>query len=173
MTNTVSYNLVTDINCIKTAIITPDHKVHDMNSYISQLPKGKRITNVIWTVLYWFLSIGVVFFVSFATGWVFRLSQGRRCMLADRQNTMFLYSRTYEGVQMKWKVEIQIHWIECISVDTLVCKNEWNKRYVCPLVKHLWRFQSLTGFANDLLLSSKYLLYILEEMITESVANIP
>ena len=61
MTNTVSYNLVTDINYIITAIITPDHKIRDRNSYISQLPKGKRITNVIWTVLYWFLRIGVVF----------------------------------------------------------------------------------------------------------------
>ena len=60
MTNIVSYNLVTDINYIITAIITPNHKIRDMNSYISQLPKGKRITNVIWTVLYWFLRIGVV-----------------------------------------------------------------------------------------------------------------
>ena len=132
---TVSYNLVTDTNYIITAIITPDHKICDINSYISQLPKGKRITNVIWTVLYWFLRIGVIFFASFSTGWAFHLSQGRPCMLADIQNTMFLYSRNYEGVQMKWKVEIQIHWIECISVDTLGCRNEWNMRYVCPLVK--------------------------------------
>ena len=61
MTNIVSYNLITDINYIITAIITPNHKIRDMNSYISQLPKGKRIINVIWTVLYWFLRIGVVF----------------------------------------------------------------------------------------------------------------
>ena len=47
MAKTVSYNLVTDINYITTAIITPDHKIRDMNSCISQLPKGKRITNVI------------------------------------------------------------------------------------------------------------------------------
>ena len=97
-----------------------------------------------WTVLYWFLRICVVFFASFSTEWAFRLSQGRRCMLADRQNTTFIYSQSYEGVQMKWKVEIQIHWIECISVDTLACRNKWNMRYVCPLVKHQWRFQSLT-----------------------------
>ena len=84
-------------------------------------------------------------FASFSTGWAFRLSQGRRCMLADRQNTMSIYSRSYEDVQMKWNVEIQIHWIECISVDTLTCRNEWNMRYACPLVKHQWRFQSLTG----------------------------
>ena len=118
----------------------------------SQLPRGKRITNVIWTVLYWFLRIGV-FFASFSTGWAFRLSQGRRCMLADRQNTMFLYSRSYEGVQMKWKVEIQIHWIECISVDTLACRNEWNMRYVCPFVKHQWRVQSLMGMICSLVLN--------------------
>ena len=153
MTNTVSYNSITDINYIITAIITPDHKIRDMNSYISQLPKVKRINNVIWTVLYWFLGIGVVFFASLATGWAFRLSQGRQCMLADRQNTMFLYSRSYEGVQMKWKDEIQIHWIECISVDTLVCRNEWNVRYVCPLVMHMWRFQSLTGTIYCLVLN--------------------
>ena len=134
-------------------IITPDHKIRDINSYISQLPKEKRITNVIWTVLYWFLRIGVVFFASFSTGWVFRLSQGRRRMLADRQNTVFLYSRSYEGVQMKWKVEIQIHWIGCISVDTLACRNEWNMRYVCALVKHQWRFQSLMGMICSLVLN--------------------
>ena len=51
MTNTVSYNLVTDINYIITAIITPDHKIRDMNSYISQLPKGKRIT--MWSELFY------------------------------------------------------------------------------------------------------------------------
>ena len=153
MTNIVSYNLVTDINYIITAIITPNHKIRDMNSYISQLPKGKRITNVIWTVLYWFLRIGVVFLPVFSTGCAFRIAQGRRCMLADRQNTMFLYSRSYEGVQMKWKVEIQIHWIECISVDTLACKNEWNMRYVCPLVKHQRRFQSLMGTIWSLVLN--------------------
>ena len=153
MTNIVSYNLVTDINYIITAIITPNHKIRDMNSYISQLPKGKRITNVIWTVLYWFLRIGVVFLPVFSTGCAFRIAQGRRCMLADRQNTMFLYSQSYEGVQMKWKVEIQIHWIECISVDTLACKNEWNMRYVCPLVKHQRRFQSLMGTIWSLVLN--------------------
>ena len=131
----------------------PDHKTRDMNSYISQLPKGKRITNVIWAVLYWFLRIGVVFFARFSTGWAFRFSQGRRCMLADRQNTMFMYSRSYEGVQMKWKVEIQIHWIECISVDTLACRNEWNMRFVCPLMKHQWRFQSLTWTICSLVLN--------------------
>ena len=48
-----------------------------------------------------------------------------------RQNAMFTYSQSYEGV--------------AISIT-----NE-----------------------NDLQLSSKYLLYILEEMSTESVANIP
>ena len=127
-----------------------------MNSYISQLPKGNRITNVIWTVLYWFLRIGVVFFASFSAGWAFGLSQGRRCMLADRQNTMFIYSRSYEDVQMKWKVEIQIHWIECISVHTLACRNEWNMRYVCPLVKHQWRFQSLTGTICSLVLNISF-----------------
>ena len=47
MTNTVSYDLVTDINYIITAIITPGHKIRDMNSYISQLPRGKRITDLI------------------------------------------------------------------------------------------------------------------------------
>ena len=77
-----------------------------------------------------------IFLPVISTGRVFRLSQGRRCMLADRRNTMFIYSRSYEGVQMKWKVEIQIHWIECISIDTLTCRNKWNMRYVCPLVKH-------------------------------------
>ena len=153
MTNTVSYNLVTDINYIITAIITPDHKIRVINSYISQLPKGKRTTDVIWAVRYWFLRIGVVFFASFSTGWAFRLSQGRRCMLADRQNTIFLYSQSYEGVQMKWKVQIEIHWIEYISVDTLACRNEWNMRYVCPLVKHQWRFQSLTGTICGLVLN--------------------
>ena len=102
--------------------------------------KGKTHYNVIWTVLYWFLRIGVVFFASFSTGWAFCFSQGRLCMLADRQNTMFMYSQSYEGVQMKWKVEIQIHWIECISVDTLACRNKWNMRFVCPLVKHQWLF---------------------------------
>ena len=153
MTNTVSYNLVIDINYIITAIITPDHKIRDMNSYISQSSKGKRITNVIWTVLYWFLRIGVVFFASFSTGWAFRLSQGRRCMLPDRQNTMFLYSRSYEGDQMKWKIEVQIHWIECISVDTLACRNDWNMGYVCPLVKHQWQFESPTGMICSLVLN--------------------
>ena len=144
MTNTVSYNQVTDINYIIAAIITPDHKHRHMNSYISQLPKGKRITNVIWVVLYWFLRIGVVFFASFSTGWAFHLSQGRRRMLEDRQITVILYSRSYEGVQMKWKFEI---------VDTLACRNEWNMRYVCPLVKHPWRFQSLTGTICSLVLN--------------------
>ena len=154
MANTVSYNLVIDINYyIITAIITPDHKIRDMNSYISQIPKGKLITNVVWAVLYWFLRIGVVFFASFCTGWAFRLSEGRRCMFADRQSTMFIYSRSYEGVQMKWKVEIQIHWIECISVDTLACRNEWNMRYSCLLVKHLWRLQSQTGTICSLVLN--------------------
>ena len=43
MTNTLSYNLVIDINYIITAIITPDHKIRDMNSYISQLPKGNAL----------------------------------------------------------------------------------------------------------------------------------
>ena len=109
------------------------------------LPKGKRVSNVIYTVLYWFLGIGVVFFANLSTGWAFRLSLGRRCMCADRQNTMLIYSRSYEGAQIKWKVETQIHWIEFISVDTLACRNEWNSmRYVCPLVKHQRRFQSLT-----------------------------
>ena len=74
-------------------------------------------------------------------------------MLVDRQNTMFIYSRSSEGVQMKWKVEIQIHWIECISVDTLACRNEWNMRFVCPLVKHQWRFQSLTWTICSLVLN--------------------
>ena len=155
------------INYIITAIIGPDHKIRDKKSYISQLPKGKHITNVISAVLYWFLRISVVFFVSFSTGWAFRLSQGRRCMLADRQNTMFMYSKSYEGAQMKWKVEIQIHWIECVSVDTIACRNEWNMWYVCPLVKHQWRFQSLTRTICSLVLN------ILEAMSTESVANIP
>ena len=151
MTNTVSYNFVTDINYIITAIITPDHKIRDMNSYISQLPKARRITNMIRTD--WLLRIGVVFFASFSTGWAFRLSLGRQCMLADRQNTIISYSRSYEGVQIKWKFEIQIHWIECISVDTLARRNEWNMRYVCPLVKHQWRFQSLTGTICSLVLN--------------------
>ena len=75
-------------------------------------------------------------------------------MYACRQtNTMFLYSRSYEGVQMKWNVEIQIHWIECISVGTLAWRNEWNMRYVCPLVKHQWRFQSLTAMICSLVLN--------------------
>ena len=142
MTNTVSYNFVTDINYIITAIITPDHKIRDMNSYISQLPKGKRITNVIRTD--WFLRIGVVFLPVFSTGWAFRLSLGRRCMLADRQNTMISYSRSYEGVQMKWKVEIQIHWIECISVDTLACRNEWNMRSLNRL--HIYLRSDCMGY---------------------------
>ena len=51
MTNTVSYNLVTDINYITTAIITPDHKIRDINFYIRQLPKGRRIT--IWFELFY------------------------------------------------------------------------------------------------------------------------
>ena len=96
MTNTVSYNLVTDINYIITAIITPDHKIRDINSYISQLPKGKPITNVIWTVLYWFLRIGVVFFASFSTGWAVRVSQGRRCMLVNRQkHNVFIFTKLW------------------------------------------------------------------------------
>ena len=139
------------------------HQLHYNNNYHTRPPwyeflyqsvtKGKRITNVIWTVLYWFLRIGVVFFASFSTGCAFRLSQGRRCMLADRQNAMIIYSRRYEGVQMKRKVEIRIHWIECISFDTLAYRNEWNMRYVCPLVKHQWRFQSLTGTICSLVLN--------------------
>ena len=141
------------INYIITAIIGPDHKIRDKKSYISQLPKGKRITNVISAVLYWFLRIGVVFFVSFSTGWAFRLSQGRRCMLANRQSTTFIYSQSYEGVQMKWKVDLQIHWIECVSVDTIACRNEWIMRCVCPLVKHQWRFQSLTRTICSLVLN--------------------
>ena len=152
MTNTVSYNWVTNTNYMKTTIITPDHKVRDMNSYISQLPKWKRITNVIWT-LYLFLRIGVAFVASFSTGWAFRLSHVMRCMLADRQSTMFIYSRSYEGVQLKWKVEIEIHWIECISVDTLACRKEWNMRYVYPHVKHQWRSQSLTRTICNLVLN--------------------
>ena len=92
-------------------------------------------------------------FCQFSTGWAFRFSQGRRCMLANRQNTMFMYLRKYKGVQMKWKVEIQIHSIECISVDTLACRNEWNIRFVCLLVKHQWRFQSLTWTICSLILN--------------------
>ena len=101
MPKTVYYDLVTDINYFITAIVTPDHKIRDMNSYISQLPKGKRVSNVIYTVLYWFLGIGVVVFANLSTGWAFRLSLGRLCMCADRQNTMLIYSRSYEGAQMK------------------------------------------------------------------------
>ena len=54
---------------------------------------------------------------------------------------------------MKWKVEIQIHWIECVSVDTIACRNEWNMQYVCPIVKHQWRFQSLTRTIFSLVLN--------------------
>ena len=98
MTNTVSYNLVTDINYIMTAIINLDHnsvililisvsyqrEVHykcDLNCSISVSRNRRCIVNV-----------------SFSTGWAFRLSQGRCCMLGDRRNTMFIYSRSYEGV---------------------------------------------------------------------------
>ena len=74
-------------------------------------------------------------------------------MLADRQRTILIYSQSYEGVQMKWKVQIQIYWVECVSVDTIACRNEWNMRYVCPLVKHQWRFQSLTRTICSLVLN--------------------
>ena len=151
MANTVSYNIITDINYIIAATIMPDHKIRDMNSYISQL---KRITNVICTVVQWFLRIGVVSFRQFfSTGWAFRSTEGRRCMLADRQKTMFMYSRSYKGVNVKWKVEIQINRIEYISVDTLACRNEWNMRCACPVVKHQWRFQSLTRTICSLVLN--------------------
>ena len=69
---------------------------------------------------------------------------------------------------MKWTVEIQIHWIECILFDTLACRNEWNMHAPYQASEAI----SVTN-ENDLQLSSKYLLYILEEMSTESVANIP
>ena len=49
MTNTESYNLVTDINNIITTIITPDHR--DMNSYISQLPRGNALP--MWSELFY------------------------------------------------------------------------------------------------------------------------
>ena len=51
MTNTVSYNLVTDINYIITAITTPDHKIRDINSYVSQLPKGNALP--MWSELFY------------------------------------------------------------------------------------------------------------------------
>ena len=92
MTNAVPYNLVTDINYIITAISTPDHNIGDIISYISQLPKGKKHYKCNLNCSILFLRIGVVFFASFSTGWAFRLSQGRHCMLADRQITMFIYS---------------------------------------------------------------------------------
>ena len=72
---------------------------------------------------------------------------------------------------MKWKVEIQIHWIECISVDTLACRNEWKYAICMPSCEASVVISVTNG--NDLQLSSKYLLYILEEMSTKSVTNIP
>ena len=152
MANTVSYNLVIDINYIITAIISPDHKIRDMNSYISQIPKGKLITNVVWAVLYWFLRIGVVFFASFCTGWNAHPVYQRVgvCLQTDKAQCLYIHEVMRAS---KWKVEIQIHWIECISVDTLAYRNEWNMRYACLLVKHLWRFQSLTGTICSLVLN--------------------
>ena len=77
---------------------------------------------------------------------------GAVCLQTDKTQCLYIHE-VYEDVQMKWKVEIQIHWIELISVDTLACTNEWNMRYVCPLVKHQWRFQSLTGTICSLVLN--------------------
>ena len=91
-TNTVSYSLVTDINYIITAIITPDHKIRDVNSYISQLPKGKRITNVIWTVLCWFLRIGVVFLPVFSHGGRFVYHRVRDvCLQTDKTQCFYIH----------------------------------------------------------------------------------
>ena len=172
MTNAVSYHLVTDINYVITATITPDHNFSDINFYISQLPKGKRITNVIWAVLYWFLRIGVLLFCQFSTRWAFRLSQGRRCMLADRQNTMliclFIKLWGHSNEVKSWNTDsldwVFFSWYPNVQkrMKYAICMSSCEARVAISVTNE-----------NDLQLSSKYLFYILETMSTESVAILP
>ena len=169
MTDTVSYNWVTDINYIKTAIITPDHKVRDMNSYISQLPKGKRITHVIWTVLYLFLMIGVAFVASFSRVGVPLITSYALYACRQTKHNVYIFTKLWgrpnevkswnrdslDWVHFSWyhSVQKRMKYARCIpTCEASVAISVTNK--------------------NDLQLSSKYLLYILEEMSTESVSNI-
>ena len=132
MANTVSYNLVTDINYIITAISTPDHKIRGMNSYINQLPKGKRITNVIWTVLYWFLRIGVVFFASSFTGWAFRLSHMVRTGLEKSWNlTLDLKSH---GI-LYWPGKMAF----CLEKSLKISGGHW--KMACAMLNLIWTWK--------------------------------
>ena len=165
MTNTVSYNLVTDIDYIITAIINLHHNSVIL-ILISVSYQGKCTTDVIWTVLYRFLGIGVVLVMPVfpQDGRFVYHRVGVVCLETDK--TQCLYMREVMRAS-KWREKMKNRFTGLSAFQLIPYRAETNE--ICDMNALVWSIRAISVTnENDLQLSS-----IMEEMSTESVANIP